>query len=1246
MDHSPENRVIRPDLDPSLGGLYASLIAGGLMLAYAIYYVTVVNVNDDYSFLTLGVVTGTIALSIIGMHEYFRREHGTDRPENPIEEYGGATAVLMGTLSVVWLSRFAVFYAGPEKGLVEYQDGDVWMPVWLSLLQTLLVIGVMEVSTRMIQRHSLGTLPRTVVVLAPLSLVYSGVSIWLDYSRWDLEGFVTTSVLLSTTSAILYSLRLGRAVLYLASSGLAVALPIYMVSLDLGDIEFASLLVPIAIVVGITATDRSLSRKMIENGSGVVVAAILFCQIIASSEESSFALAGVFEIQHPFGLTFWLWLGLLVGWFAPTTMQRTPAMPIGLALALALLVDEAALVAWAVGIAAFIYLETRPHARDWVVRFTFFAMIASWWISAFVTGSNELDNWSCTDLPGGGEICRYSDPYIIAKIGDFSLEAVQASSLLLFPALLILGMWAQHRGRLGFSIAPAILLIMASINIPLMVVSNDIVSVIIIVASLYQLQLFLSSDQDHGNMPKYALGAMFVAPIVISNAIQVLDDPATLTIFHRTLPLASAASIYVICQLNRRPGQNLMLRFELTAILLLILMFLGVNLYEFSEYGLKELSSNQRVMLTLFCLGLVSTILAIEGGALSETTPLEKLVGMAYLLPAAMISSNLLIWEEASFISLVLRDFIVAIAPLAVHLRTKEIPDQSDEARAIGSTTLLALLLVGLTDVSGGLLALSLFAVSVQRASKHVNTPVLVLLPLFALIYPNWFRWRDGAGTIWDILSMIPYLGETAYLDPFSTPRWACLLLFSIPAAVSYYMPADKAREEGPRYGNEQLFGPIAAALLGVSVLLPDVRIAPIVIVTALTLVAWRGGVVNWFYLNPLASLWAFHSIISYLNDTRFFESSDYQIMGEYSFIAAGIVSFSQYFLFENGKLLENFEDESKDKHDLLGISSRAFGYLFILFTGGISYLLPFLSSLLIGWDGLRKGFPALVKISIFMQWAILSQFLFEDLGEDPEIALLWPIIMGIAMISLSWQRKDPYGGHSKKLILQDIEDFDSERDLGVFGSVFIAIPMLPFSEYIDFEASFGFSLVLLSTHHVMLGFGRDESWRRALSLVGMPLGLILAGYTYGGLPMVLMLFLAALTLIGQAVLYASRGGLDLGSTIEGEGPIFSSVGTPSSIAKEEELQTEVEWGPEEERETETASQDPQGMPIETTSEKTPLFSSDKVQFGIRLDPNMIANLDSLISSDNTIDFNKWSPVLGISTNGAIVLNWESNEEE
>ena len=298
------------------------------MLAYAIYYVTVVNVTDDYSFLTLGVITGATAVSVIGMHEWFRHQYGKDRVENPIEEYGGAIAVLMGALSAVWLSRFAVFYAGPEKGWIEYQDGEVWMPVWLSALQTAAILVVMEVSTRSIRRHSLGTLPRTVVVLAPLAVVFSGIKIWLEYSRGELEEFITISVVLLTGSAILYSLRLDRAVLYLLASGAAVGLPIFM-ALSNWETEHAGLLVPAVVMVGITATDRSLSKRMIENGSGAVVATILFCQIIAA-DGTEFLIAGQPVSSQPFGLTFWLWVALLVGWFAPTTMQRTPAMPVGL----------------------------------------------------------------------------------------------------------------------------------------------------------------------------------------------------------------------------------------------------------------------------------------------------------------------------------------------------------------------------------------------------------------------------------------------------------------------------------------------------------------------------------------------------------------------------------------------------------------------------------------------------------------------------------------------------------------------------------------------------------------------------------------------------------------------------------------------------------------------------------------------------------------------------------------------------
>jgi len=44
----------------------------------------------------------------------------------------------------------------------------------------------------------------------------------------------------------------------------------------------------------------------------------------------------------------------------------------------------------------------------------------------------------------------------------------------------------------------------------------------------------------------------------------------------------------------------------------------------------------------------------------------------------------------------------------------------------------------------------------------------------------------------------------------------------------------------------------------------------------------------------------------------------------------------------------------------------------------------------------------------------------------------------------------------------------------------------------------------------------------------------------------------------------------------------------------------------------------------------------------------LVSNLRAMIAANNNVDFNKWSPVLGISSNGAIVLNWEikGTEEE
>ena len=150
---------------------------------------------------------------------------------------------------------------------------------------------------------------------------------------------------------------------------------------------------------------------------------------------------------------------------------------------------------------------------------------------------------------------------------------------------------------------------------------------------------------------------------------------------------------------------------------------------------------------------------------------------------------------------------------------------------------------------------------------------------------------------------------------------------------------------------------------------------------------------------------------------------------------------------------------------------------------------------------------------------------------------------------------------------------------------------------------------------------------------------------------MVLMLFLASLTLIGQAVLYASRGGLEIGSTIEGAAPIVSDVGVsepspepiktkeePTEVSEEAEAEDDM---PSEEVEEEGESPEPE--PVKTQS---PLFESEGALFGIRLEPNLMYNLREMISTNKAVDFSKWSPVLAISSNGSIVLNWEKSSEE
>ena len=131
-------------------------------------------------------------------------------------------------------------------------------------------------------------------------------------------------------------------------------------------------------------------------------------------------------------------------------------------------------------------------------------------------------------------------------------------------------------------------------------------------------------------------------------------------------------------------------------------------------------------------------------------------------------------------------------------------------------------------------------------------------------------------------------------------------------------------------------------------------------------------------------------------------------------------------------------------------------------------------------------------------------------------------------MIYCSWAEYNPFPetkfeeSDIKEENVEFLYNFDYQYNLGLIGSSLTILFIIPFSDTISQDYLFEIVLITISAHHMILGFKRDQGWRRIFGLIGLPSGIISFGIEFQGLILVLALFLAALTLIGQAVLYSS----------------------------------------------------------------------------------------------------------------------------
>ncbi len=1251
------------EMDAAKMGMLASIVGGSVLLAAAVYYVTTVQVDSDYAYLLLGCLLGATSLGVILFLELMKREK-IPTFEGVFPDYLGSTAVVFGTLSMVWLSRFSIWFLIQEVTLIspDVGNGEVdWIPDWMTFVQTLSVLSAVLIGVWQTERHGLGNTVRTVLVLAPICMALSVMTIWEDWTAFGLGMWTSLGYITLLTSSIIISLRLDRAQLFLISAGSATLFPLLLSSSAEFGIDAIGLLVPIVIITGITAIDKSLDRKMIENSSGFVVGAILLAQFISAGE--SFLFGGFTISNPPFDLSFVLWAALLVGWFGSTYMQRTPAMPIGLALAIAMLHGEGSAIAWCVGIIAFGYLATRDHARDWVVMGTFAALVASWWFSSIIVGDSS----------------------------EILFGAIEASDLLLyviFPIMVILSIWQTSEGRFHSTMIGGVAVI-GSLTTAVLVDADPIFSSLVIAAALTSLFFTVRASSDKEHVPTWELFLPLLAILItsFSSGPASVGEGGTSDLYVLFILPLCALAIHIICfpirekeswDVNGTWSADPGTRLSLGAVFLLLLLAQFIGLSESTVADSVTLPINE---IRLFLFIVTVALGAHEAGAFEVKTPYSRMMAALGSLTLLFLTG---VTDQPTLTGAIIREVALISCLLAISYRYQATGKATSEERQTDSGVLLVLLIASIFDISGGLWALTVLLVVADRSIRYQHGFIQILVaPVVLFIGVVSTSGFQNHNLVWGLLEQIPYLGGMSnLLGEGVLPRWTTILL-AIMCAISVI----RHRKITMPKSEYTPYLPIFWILIIVAVIVPDGRYVPPILTIFSTIAALRSGYLGWFWFNPFAAMWSAFCIMEMSVESELTNLEPYTG----ALTTFGIVAFIQYIVYLRGDL-HRWTDSDRvqldDDFNLgqppssfspFGIYNRLLGYsAFIVFPSEEMYdFLPVVRvfmMLVLAYDLYRNRLDIGLKIWVIPMTFFSVEF-FDHLTYDPVTSTTSWAHLGTLVLIFSGL----YQLYKSYLFEDEVGHPDTGWATGTIGTIYALSGVLFFVDGHyglqgqDLAALSGFAMVTVFGHHLVLGFNRNDGWRRLMSLFGLPVGIIFTGFELGELFGIVALFLAAMTMIAQGIMYSARGGLGMGSVKEeGEGhldpvkvlEVTGFGGTlaaidereisesdktdnlPPTITELEDVQAEGHIKDSEEKareavsiETETVEEIVQDE-VEEISRKVsdvrfPIFGSD---LQMEITGGMVSRIASVVATGNP----GFVPIVRIDDAGIVSVQWES----
>ena len=1190
---SPIQKVV--DVDSAKMGMLFSIIGGMIALAFAIGRFMTSELDSDMEFLYLAIGAGLMVIFSYGFVEVQYRRHQTI---SIVHDYVLSFGHLFAVLGGFWLSRWGLFfYCGyyPDSGVLcnGVSGTDGWMPGhWGAVVQASVFVMIGLSQWRQNERVGATILPRLVTTLAPLVVLFIGAEIWVNWANGSISLPLIISMLALTGMGMWLGSVSNRAPLFLSSAFLSSVIPI-IYELKVGGGAGLTLLAIVVLMQGMFASARGLSQSMIQRGSIGLVLIILIAEFWAVVGDLDLVL--IEPIDNVLAsLPLFLWLSLLIGYFAAVHMRRVPWMPIGLAVGLAFLPSPGSGFAWAIAIVMFVYMVTKPQTRRWVSDWTFSMLATSWF----------LVNWLSSTEP---------DPFSILALDPFFLVIPPA-------ALLFIGEIASREGKLSkapyhlmvvltllshemlFGVGPylPIIFVVYLLLLVLREASNvksvDLddsearkeISVLVLVTGVSIFILELMGRFESGIGAKIGVSELGVEALIFAVALYSIGRSLRVVEFDfgkLTSMLIDAGSTVSVWdpqtgEWSSQPSTSINQRIGEWGPAMRGSMILPLLIFSLAAAGSTATWTVMLLLLPIMVL-MREVLFELPQDNLTRAGGVWLLffVGLpwSFRIHGSLIDAG----GSEVVIAQIMFDLIMLAGPLLGQFMLIKQGVVKEEGKA-ADWLLIGVIMVALLDVSGGILLLSMMFLAMTRALLHRRTIAINLLPI---------AWAAGILFLIQlpvaIIDTIPFSAslltmKSSFVFGIDYPAWAGIGWVIIGAIPLIGFARDLRLSKGDGAGKREEFAqyptliPTLSILVGLHLLVSTPYILVLAVVVIAGISAWATGQLAAFWVWPPAfciSLMFAAIDNKWLGDDEFFEV----------FTIASLVTWLVTVLFWKGIMQSRapealpgkpesspwypfvgFDVEVKYEGTRNNLANVQLGYavIFSLFGmtawGGIAFLA---TAFLLFWRMWNQRYAKWMLAAIFLQSLAIGntvEHLWGEYGLSLETQGLWLVLSGLVLTWASWRMWD-FEWTEKS----DEDILNLTKLAGIAGAIYVPIGALFLSDTTG-AWLFGSVLAVFGGIQMMIGFEQDEKWRRIYTLVAIPVGiLIIAEDISNGVLQGVMYLLAALTLFGQGFLYMNRAGVMVSSTVANtplvsENIVAANTMVTEAVEVEEPQQDEV----------------------------------------------------------------------------------------